>query len=299
MIRKVIQLAGKTLVVSLPSVWAKQHNVVKGADVEVIGDANKLCIIPSSVQIPKKTISIDVRAYDSSTIKSVLSVLHKSGYDEMELFYSAGQQAVVQERLKTNLLGFEIVQQSKQRMVVQNVTGDADESFEVLMRRVFLVTLELAKGVEEALREKEANKAVSELLSLEETNNKLTNYCHRILNKNPTVKNNFIYTIIWLQEKIADDYKEIINIIEKNKINRMRSKTNTFVQKTAYEILQCIQEFYDVVYSKDMQQIALTRERVKAITVDSKDNISIVFSSIRQHLLDGFGSLTALVFVQE
>ena len=35
--RKVIQLAGRTLVVSLPSKWAKKHNVQKGDEIVVTG----------------------------------------------------------------------------------------------------------------------------------------------------------------------------------------------------------------------------------------------------------------------
>ena len=42
MIRKVIQLASRTLVVSLPSKWVKTVNVQKGDEIEVIEKGDQL-----------------------------------------------------------------------------------------------------------------------------------------------------------------------------------------------------------------------------------------------------------------
>lgn len=287
--RKVIQLAGKTLVVSLPSKWARQQNILKGAEVEVIYDSKGLHITPSSVKPPVHTISVDLRQYNTPTINSVLSVLHKSGVDELEVFYIPQQQQVIHERIRTNLMGYEIVQQTSERMVIQNVTGDADASFDALMRRVFLVTLELAAGVEQAMR---AQSNANEFLSLEETNNKLTNYCHRILNKKQDGKYVFVYTLIWLQEKIADDYKKIIHLME----NKQHS---LHVQKAAANLHESVRVFYEAVYARNIEAVASAHKQIEGVKVDGKDEVSTAFLSVKQHLLEGLGSLTGLVFAQQ
>lgn len=286
--RKVIQLAGKTLVVSLPSKWARQQNIIKGAEVEVFHDSKGLHIQPDSTK-PLATISVDLRQVDNPTVKSVLSVLHKSGYDELEILYNPEQQQVIHERIRTNLMGYEIVQQSSQRMIIQNVTGDADTSFETLMRRVFLVTLELAAGVEKAMH---SQTNATELLSLEETNNKLTNYCHRILNKSQAGKYVFVYTLIWLQEKIADDYKNIIHLME----NKQHSLS---AQKAATTLHECIRIFYETAYAKNLETIAKARQHIEKVKIDVKDELSAAFFSVKRHLLEGLGSLTGLVFAQQ
>ncbi|MBI4148527.1 AbrB/MazE/SpoVT family DNA-binding domain-containing protein [Candidatus Woesearchaeota archaeon] len=285
--RKVIQLAGKTLVVSLPSKWARQQNITKGQEVEVTCDINGLHITPDSRPQWKKH-TLDVRPHDDATIKSALSVLHKAGADEIEVFYHPEQQKTIHERVRTNLMGFEVVQQSPQRMLIQNVTGDADQSFDALMRRVFLVTLELATGVEHALH---TQTSAAEFLSLEETNNKLTNYCHRLLIKKQAEHSIFTYTILWLQEKIADDYKTIIHLME----NKQSSHS---AQKSATHLTSALRAYYEAVYSPDLSTISRARKHIESIDISVKDDITAAFCSVKQHLLDGIGSLTALALSQ-
>lgn len=286
--RKVIRLAGKTLVVSLPSKWAREKNIVKGAEVEVVNDEKGLHICPAGIKPPEKKISVDFKQYDASTIKSILSVLHKSGFDEIEVLYHPEQQQVIHERIRTNLMGYEITQQSPQRMIIQNVTGDADASFDALMRRVFLVTIELASGVEHAMQ---SQSNANEFLSLEETNNKLTNYCHRILNKKQDDRYVFMYTLIWLQEKIADDYKKIIHLME----NKQHTAA---AQQSASRLHECIRVFYEAVYARNIDAVSRARKHIEAVHINVKDELSANFLSVKQHLLEGIGSLTGVVFLQ-
>ena len=286
--RKVIQLAGKTLVVSLPHMWAKVHAVKKGAEMEVTEEANSLILHPTTPH-EKKQITIDLRPYDEPTVKSVLSVLHKLGYDEIEVLFEDKQQPIILERIKTNLMGFEVVQQTPKRMVIQNVAGDADASFDVLVRRVFLVTLELARGVEDALYE---NKNARELLSLEETNNKLTNYCHRLLLKKKTQDTVFLYVLLWLQEKIADDYREIIKTVQQTKIT-------SSLQKTAHQLRVCVEEFYAAVYARDLEKIMHARKQIQHVNIQGTDPVSHALRALKQHLTDGLGSVTARVYAEQ
>ena len=68
--RKVIALAGKTLVVSLPSKWARSQNIVKGADVEVVEEQAVLKILAPAAKPQKKVISLDVMPYSAQISKS-------------------------------------------------------------------------------------------------------------------------------------------------------------------------------------------------------------------------------------
>ena len=285
--RKVIQLAGKTFVVSLPQAWAKAHNVRKGQEVEVTEETTGLCIHANGLE-EKKKITVDVRLYDVRTVKSILSVLHKLGFDEVEIFFGRGQQETILERVKTNLMGFEVVQQTAERVVIQNVAGDADESLDVLVRRIFLVTLELARGVEHALAQRSS---ANELVSLEETNNKLTNYCHRLLLKKPSGSSVFLYVLLWLQEKIADDYREIIQHMSNVKITRA-------MQESSRVLRVCAEEFYAAVYAQDIQEVMKVRVHVQQVNSNGTDQVSRGLWSLKQHILDGLGSLTARIFVQ-
>ena len=77
-----------------------------------------------------------------------------------------------------------------------------------------MVTLSLANGTLEHL-EKGNHKELIKLKDLEKINNQLTNFCERSINKKGYFKNSsFYYVINWNLEKIADEYKDIIDYIE-------------------------------------------------------------------------------------
>src|SRR3989338_3538999 len=84
MIRKVIQLAGKTSVISLPLPWVRKYNIEKGAELELIERGREI-IIKTNKDLQIDRIVININDLDEQSIKWTLSALHKFGYDEIEV----------------------------------------------------------------------------------------------------------------------------------------------------------------------------------------------------------------------
>ena len=214
--RKVIQLAGKTLVVSLPSRWAQRYGVRKGAEVEV-EERGRQIVLSTEKESEVERISMDVSGLDDEVVRRwLLPSLHKSGYDEIEIRYDNDSfLKTIQETISDTFIGFAIVEQTKTRCVIRIVAREQEKEFDALLRRTFLVTKSMGESIADYLREGRL-KDLKGLLSLERTNNQLTNFCERILNKKghrDFRKTCFAYVVAWNLEKICDDYKAICNFL--------------------------------------------------------------------------------------
>ena len=69
-------------------------------------------------------------------------------------------------------------------------------------------------------------------------NNQLTNFCERLVNKHRFEKSVFQYIIIWNLEKICDNYKYIINELEKKNKNNTDIKAKLHISKELIDIFE-------------------------------------------------------------
>jgi hypothetical protein len=119
----------------------------------------------------------------------------------------------------------------------------------------------------------------------------IKNYTHRCapLTLRNTGRKTYC-TLLWLQEKIGDDYKEVVQVLG-------RRKMQSSVVRVAREMSGFLRDFYEAVYAQDVQKIAGLRHRLKGYFVEPHDVVSARLLMIRQHLIDGLGSVTGLQFV--
>ncbi|MEM4246724.1 MAG: AbrB/MazE/SpoVT family DNA-binding domain-containing protein [Candidatus Woesearchaeota archaeon] len=147
--RKVIKLGKNSLLVSLPSRWAKQHGIKKGDEVEV--STNSSQVIITSKQAEKKN-KIMVLAEDPEVAARQIKIAYKKGIDELEVQYENPKAyAAALSELK-NLIGFEIVDSGKKYSRIKNIAIGEIEEFSVVLRRAFLSLLEMAESVEECAK---------------------------------------------------------------------------------------------------------------------------------------------------
>jgi len=248
--RKVIQLAGKTLVISLPTSWARQWGISKGEEIELTENGPRLIISTTKPRDIKKS-GVDLSTATERTVRWVLSSLHKKGYDEIEVITDKAEHAkLIDELLKDLFIGFAVVHRSGNKCIIRALSREFDDQFDAILRRAFLVTLSL--GEESCKMVKQGKNAEMEsLLQLEKTNNQLTNFCERILNKhghNEPVKSTFLYAIIWNLEKIADDYKYLCKYLAK------RKQKLSFGTIQVYErVNQLMRKYYELFYGFNLK----------------------------------------------
>jgi phosphate uptake regulator len=302
MIRKVIQLAAKTLVVSLPSKWVKKQGMHKGDEVEVSEHLRGL-LISGRGEAGASKISVDLSGLDERVVKWVVSALHKKGYDEIELFYDNPAIAkVIHDRVKNLMLGFTVASQSEKRCVLKSVSKEIEAEFDLSLRRAWLVSLELANNSLKIIESQHLS-GLAELTELESSNNQLTNFCERILNKSEyrePDKTHFIYAVVWNLEKVCDDYKYICDYLAKeetvsigNDVLEVYKKANLLF-KGYYEL------FYDFELKKlnELNKVrnSLNAEIKNLLATKGKRELIVVsyLSSLTAKLADFSASMIAL-----
>ncbi|MFP4423697.1 MAG: AbrB/MazE/SpoVT family DNA-binding domain-containing protein [Candidatus Woesearchaeota archaeon] len=265
--RKVIQLAGKTLVVSLPNKWVKQFGIQKGDELDILEEDNQLVIRSGIRREESKNIFIDISDSKERIIRWTLSALHKKGYDEIQVkFEHMDKLRILEDLIRNRFIGFAIVHQTESLCIIRNITKEAEMEFDSILRRGFLVTESLAESTLDLMKRKKF-KEMSELVQLEKTNNQLTNFCERIINKGkyPVAKDShFMYVIAWNLEKVADDYKYICEYLSR--------LDNPVIDQPTVEIFERInhyfKEFYYLFYKFKIEELNELDKKRKIIIKD-------------------------------
>src|SRR3989344_3028529 len=246
--RKIIQLAGKTFVISLPIKWAKLYGLKKGQELELI-EKGKSLIINTQKEIEFSKIKIHLSGPDEFIAKRI-NTAYKSGYDELELSYDDASVVKIIKKELEYLMGYEIVKQGEKYCFVKNIAIQMDEELDNILRRIFLMLLEMADEGIDAVKKQELLR-IEDIASLEDTNDKLTNFCKRILNKNSYKE----------LEKIADDYEEILRKISDSKLKLSKETINYFEKINVF-----LRTFYELYYEFDENKgKRLTNEQTKLL----------------------------------
>jgi len=291
--RKVIQIADKTLVVSLPNSWASQWAINKGDELEV-QEKGPCLILNTSSHRDLKQSKIDVKGISDRALRWLLSSLHKKGFDEIEILCNKSQEKIIDELLKDLFLGFAVVHRSGDLCVVRSLSKEFDDQLDVIVRRAFLVSLSLADQCVDLCESKRFSD-LNTLLDLEKTNNQLTNFCERLLNKrglDDPLKTNFLYVIIWNLEKIADDYKYICEyLVAKKSVSsvclKLLKNTNVLFRR-----------YYELFYKFDVKNLSSLADDFKLLRKDIESSLKEdpVFFSHLLHIVLKCADFSASTF---
>jgi len=302
--RKVVLHGPSTLTISLPTRWAKKHGIKKGDELEVEEFDKILKISTEKEYFPIKTIKADFSNLSEDAVKSILAILHKSGYDELELIFNDSKMLkIIQDRIRSMLIGYEIVEQTNKRCLIKSISTNEPKEFANVLRRTFRVSLSLAKSSLEAIKSGDIDK-LNDALALEQTNNRLTNFCHRILNKQVSMNKDttYHYIILWIMEGICDDYKYIINYVKANK--------NIKISKELIDLYEGVnnlfEEYYNLFYKYTLENMDKLRGVYKELDkllinrINSRrekaDVLHVYLHDITQKIFDALGSTSGLHF---
>jgi phosphate uptake regulator len=219
--RKVIQIADSTQLVSLPRQWVLKNNIKKGESLEIEEFNNALIIkILASSGIKEKKLELTIKSKDKFTPKQIISP-YIQGFTELDVHYDDAEVfKLISEQLQY-IIGFEIISQGSNNCTIKSISTELDNDIDNIINRVFLSSISMMREVIDAASKSDTNRLCN-LNPLELTNNKLSYFCLRILNKegykNDPGKTTSIYYIIWSVEEIVDDLKELCDYISRNRV---------------------------------------------------------------------------------
>ncbi len=264
--RKVVKHGPASLIVSLPSKWAKKYSVKPGDEVEVAEDNNTLVLSTGKIETPLKKIAIDTRGVHELSAWFLVGSLHKAGFDEIAFVYDNPKVIqLAKQCIDSHLMGYEIVEQSHNNCTIKHLGGDGEVDFDQIVRRIFLVTLSLAKSSYETIQLGEIDK-LEELLFLEQTNNKLVQFCERLISKKRYDENkaHFMYLIVWLLEKVADHYKDLIKAL----LSTKNAKPGSQVLIEYSKVNNLFESYYNLYYKYSLQKLLELKDRQQSVCKD-------------------------------
>ena len=220
--------------------------------------------------------------------KNNLSHLYQLGYDEVEIQFA---DVATLEEIKKRLpecLGWEIIDQKKNKLYIRSIATTLETEFDILLRKSFQLTNEMAKSVLEALQQQQYSH-LSEIRNLETLNNKFTDICIRILNKRgykiPS-RTMQIYEVVKNLERIADEFKYICDLLIDGNGKGKLAKEALGLFKDAVEYYLA---FYELFYKFDPELKKRMYEQRKVLLKKGKgllEKSTGVTSMFMYHTLD-------------
>lgn len=235
--RKLIKLANKTLVVSLPYEWVKKQELKKGNSVEVIDKDNELLIRPKK-SIKEKEKIIVIKDYTPRLIKRTISAYYKLGFDKLKVIGNKEQLADL-EKLINSYVGLIIIEKQGDGLTIKNIINQENSDFDAIFKKTFLILCSLASESLMLIKNEDED-GLLELVKDKENFVKHTTFCVQILNmggiKNIKETNIYFY-MLSIFDVIGDIYFRIcqnfINYKDGNKIDfGFYAKVNNFIDKT-------------------------------------------------------------------
>jgi phosphate uptake regulator len=260
--RKVVQQGPTTLMVSLPIKWARKYNLERGDEVE-LSEADRKLVISTEKKQKESKSEINLDSVDRTYIWRCLQAQYITGYDEIKINFSDPRAlGIIQDLVISSLIGFEVIDQEKTYCLIKSVSTEQSKQFSDLLRKVFLNLLHISELIRYFLEKREDPSMVS---SLELTNNRHTMFLKRILNKEgheDPKKTIFYFNLIVFLEKIANEYKFLVQDINHKKANLSKSSGSSSILSFYLKIDKEFLALYDCFYKYD-------DEKAKKIILDN------------------------------
>ena len=265
--RKLIELGQGSVVVSIPSKFVKQNNLVKGQEIELKEISKNQIVIHASNSSPElKKTSITIKSKDVF-MQRLIHRKYVAGYDEITIYFDNPNLIENIEEVVEMLIGFEIIEITNKKCVIRGLSNENEEEFEVILRRLFLL---IVKTAEESLNSIKNNNYdnLKVLKKFRATTNKYSYFCERLLNKGiikDFAKSSEIYCVVWSLEQVADQLKFIWDELKNTKLE------NNLIEH--YEsIVTIIRQYYTLFYSRQKNELEELKKNLHELFIKKYDS---------------------------
>lgn len=219
--RKLVKQGLRALTITLPSVWVQKNNLNAGDEIDIDEVDNTITISTEKKQ-PLKDIIVDVSGLIPRLADRFIARAYQKGYDKIVLKCDSQDIMQAVKNKVTELMGFEILDIGKDKIEIQVISSDLNLDFDTLLRRAFLILMDMAKTCEDAWKAND-KKALENIFYQDFDVNKFTYFCLRELNKNQKRINfgkTILYYLIESAEDLGDELKELGKILAGAKLDK-------------------------------------------------------------------------------
>ena len=297
--RKIIKLGDTTHVISIPASWFRDHGLSAGDELNVEIKGTDLKISTRNNKKPEK-ITVQSAGLSKTAIASHLKAAYIKGYEEIEIILEENLGIKTLQDIFSSMIGFEIVEQNKHKILLKDMSYEGEISPLMLMRKCFSMIYSCS---EEGLRAVKENKkeTLKELKERDFVLNRFINFYLRKINYNSwaTEENSkILFSFINLLEKLGDHYAnmcsdlstlnlslndETIKIWEY--LNKMTETLSTNFFEFNNEAIVMIFDSIHTLSKKIEEQIKNVRDKENLVALGWLKNIGNTISDIALHIL--------------
>jgi len=160
--RKMQLSGGSTYIISLPKPWIDEMKIKVGESITIVKNSNEsLTLYPREgfSQGVKRTAVIYSGNKDSGdSLKRKIIAAYLSGYKTIKIktkgmIISPEHSKSIRELVHSSMIGTEIVESSSEELVIQILTRLPELLFEIALKRMFVMTVNMVKEAIEAFEE--------------------------------------------------------------------------------------------------------------------------------------------------
>lgn len=201
--RRIIKQGNSAFTMTLPKKWVDRLGLAAGDELDASEEGTNL-VIKAQAKPQQTRIELDLRGMNNTMVKAHLTSCYISGIDEVSATINAEKTKVVQETLQT-LLGFAVVKQQPERILIKHISGMAADNNDVLLRRIFFMILSNAEDFMDSLKSKRKEKIAD--IELRDRNvNMFVNFCLRNIVKSRDERYSaFSFHVLVMLELLSDE----------------------------------------------------------------------------------------------
>lgn len=267
--RKLVKQGVRALTLTLPSSWAEKNNLKQGDDVDVT-EVDDALLISTEEKQPLKEIAVDVSGLSPRLADRFIARAYQKGYDKITIRFDDPELMLAIKNKVPELMGFEILNLSKNELEIHVISTHFDLDFDTLLRRAFFILLDMAKTCHDRWKGGD-RKSLERIYHQDFDVNRFLYFCLRYLNKSQhvmTFGRSILYYLIESLEDLGDELKELGKILARVPLDKdillILSKTNDMFRQS-----------YEFFYAP---------ERAKAISAQ------VLYSEIRKLLDAAYGT---------
>ncbi|MFB6073086.1 MAG: PhoU domain-containing protein [Halobacterium sp.] len=154
--RKVQVTGGSTFTVSIPKDWARNHDVEAGDEVGFHPDSGSLLLTPMTEATTEEG-TLDITGMTGDELMRAVMTMYVSGFDVLALEadrIDADQRGVIRDATQ-GLVGLEVLEETSDRVVIQDLLDSSELSIHNAVRRMHLISVSMLEDALEALADRD------------------------------------------------------------------------------------------------------------------------------------------------
>jgi antitoxin component of MazEF toxin-antitoxin module len=250
--RKLIKQGANSCTITMPSKWLEKNNLNGGDEVDIDIKENivEIKLIDNKYREIKSTQITFESNYTKRVIRNVLNQLYRLSYDEIKLVnMDEKKKEVVEYIIGKTQLGFEIVEETENSLIISSITEPSNEKFDLIFKKLqFLMNNEI-KEVKASIETND----FSNMNKREDRSRMIdsyTNFCRRILYKDEKKETNLQKLLIVGRISLINHANfRIFKYVKENKVN-----VNKKILELYHDISKYCEFFFETLYKNSIKR---------------------------------------------